>query len=293
MSKAVFQIVNSPAEFFAEAQKVTRDKLSSFQNSSSIFHECTNDRAGDFHGSWADVLKTFSTSNFTAEASLTDDVIQDLATTDFSEVKWRFMQRLDEGDSIDVERHLAGDERCWTGCRRMAKVRQSVRIYLNFGGNCFRSAKQLAVAGAVGVTFAEIMESMGISAEIWAVHYSTRVDQAWNDYVHMVKLKAQNEYSDIGLINFFLGNDGVFRNGLFRIELGMAAKLGVDVSYGLGRSESIDFDMLGLTESERKTAIIVPQIYDVSEAKQWLKDTLADGKRLHSIAYRDEEQLQY
>ena len=288
MSRTYYHLYNSPAEFFEHAKLATEASLYGHSYSLSILQACTESREGEFYGSWKKTLETFNNGQFQEEASLTDDIIQDICTTDFQEVKWRFMQQLTEGDAVDVERYLGGHERCWNGCRRVPRMRQAIRIYINFGGNCFRSSKELAVAGAVGVTFAEIMESMGIAAEIWAVHYSTRVDINGGSYVQMVKLKAQNEYSDIGLINFMLGNDGVFRNALFRHNLIDAAKNGCDCAYGLGHSESIDLDSLGLTAQERKTAIIVPQLFDVGRAKQWLVDVLGDPEKLHKLTYRDD-----
>lgn len=285
-SQTIFHIFNSPSEMFAKAKSVTLGMLDGFESARSHFMDC---ESGDsFHKNWIDTCKKFENSEFSDEAALTDDIINDINTVDFNEVKWKFMQRLCEGDSVDVERYLAGNERCWNGCKRLPKVRQSVRIYVNFGGNCFRSAEELAVAGAVGVTFAEIMESMGIAAEIWAVAQSIGMDVADNNYVDMIKVKAQNEYADMGLINFILGDDGVFRNGMFRIDCIHAVENGNDTSFGLGRSEAIDLDSLGLTEEEKSTAIIVPQIFDKESAKKWLKEVLNDQEKLHNLTHAED-----
>ena len=289
MSKTYFYIMNSPKEFFEIAKRARKEILRPYSYSMSVLEDCENDKDDGFHGSWQHTLKTFENSDFKAEAGLTDQVIDDICTTDFNEVKWRFQQQLTEGDAVDVERYLSGNERCWNGCRRIVRQRQAVRIYINFGGNCFRDKQELAVSGAVGVTFAEIMESMGIAAEIWAVHLSTNVDVQGNAYCHMIKLKAQNEYSDIGLINFMLGNAGVFRNAFFRNEIYRCAMNNVDAQWGLGHSESIDLDSLGLTEKERKTAIIVPQLFDTTRARRWLLDVLGTPEKLHKLTYKDDD----
>ena len=75
---------------------------------------------------------------------------------------------------------------------------------------------------------------------------------------------------------------------MFRHNLIDAAKNGCDCEYGLGHSESIDLDLLGLTAQERKTAIIVPQLFDVDRAKRWLVDVLGDPEKLHKLTYRDD-----
>ena len=276
-----FHIFNSPEEMFMKAKSVTLESLKGFCNASNIFEECESNDS--FCGDWARTCRKFENSEFDDEAALTDEIIDDINTIDFNEIKWKFMQRLCEGDAVDVERFLADNERCWNGCRRIPKLRRSIRIYVNFGGNCFRTQQELAVAGAVGVTFSEIMESMGIAAEIWAVAQSIGMDANGNDYIDMIKVKAQNEYADMGLINFILGDDGVFRNAMFRIDCIHAVENGFDTSFGLGRSEAASLDDLGLTDEEKESAIIVPQIFDRESAKEWLKEVLKDQEKLHNL----------
>lgn len=290
MAKTLYHIYHSPYDFFDEAKKVTVSDFASRSYARSILEDCANSKKGDFNGDWKAVCKKFEEADFDDEASLTDETINEINTVDFNEIKWKFEQRLDEGDAVDTERYLGGAEKCWVGCRRLPKNRQSIRIYINFGGNCFRSAEELAIAGAMGVTFAEIMESMGIATEIWAVHYTSKMDVVGNNYVEMIKLKAQNEYCDFGLVNFMLGNDGVFRNGIFRVNCLHAKAEGHDVAYGLGQSQSIDLKRLGLTEEEQSTAIIVPQVYTKESAIKWLKDVLQDQKKLHELTYTGEEE---
>jgi len=284
MSRTYYNVYQTAADFFKAAKAVSKAQLGCFEHSLETFADCENGRRNSFNGSWTHTCTVFDECTFKAEASLTDDIIDEICTTDFSEMKWKFMQQLEEGDSVDVERYLAGQERCWNGVRRVPKQRKAVRVYVNFGGNCGRSKEELAVAGAVGVTFAEIMESMGVSAEIWGVHFNHGMDAYGNDYVDMVKLKAQNEYSDLGLINFMLGDAGVFRNGFFRTWTAAAARNGFDTAFGLGQSRLCSLDMLGLTPAEQKSAVMVPQLFSVEDAKAWLARALRDASALQPAA---------
>lgn len=304
MSRTFFYIYNSPSEFFNKIRsKDWNEKL--FGNgcgSSDTFlvdkkyhkyqypmamQEIVNldsSKDGSFSGSFANTLSKFDNSEFSSEAALTDEIIQNLNTADFNELKWKFVQHLEEGDEIDIERFLGGSDKCWNGSRRVPRTKKTVRIYVNFGGNCDRSNEELAVAGSVGVTLAETMESMGINAEIWAVQYGYGEDTGGNNYLRLIKLKQSNEYADTGLVNFFLGDYGVFRNALFRHIINDSTDNGFDVSFGLGSSETADLSMIGLTESERKTAILVPQIFRISKAKEWLEDVLCkDGNMISAI----------
>ena len=289
-NKTYYNIFNSPYEFFEKTKAITKGTFSSkFSRAREILEECETCEDGGFNGNWKKVCKKFADAEFEDEASLTSETIDEISTVDFNEIKWKFQQRLTEGDGVDVERYIAGQERCWYGCRRLPRSRQAIRIYINFGGNCFRSSKELSISGAMGVTFAEIMESMGIAAEIWAVHYSVGMDADGNDYVEMIRLKQQNEYCDFGLVNFMLGNDGVFRNGIFRANCYHAMKNGNDVSWGLGQSRSANLDILGLTEEEKQSSIVVPQVYSKEAAVKWLEEVLSDQKKLHDLTYADEE----
>ena len=283
-----YYIVQSPADFFREASKLHPSDLSKNSTAYSVLRELIVSRSGSFHGSWENTLRTFRDNRFSTTASLTDEIVNDLNTVSFNEVKWKYLTHLEEGDEVDVGRYLAGHERCWNGSRRKTRIRNTVRIYLNTGGNAFRSESELAVSGAVGVTFAEMMESMGLSAEIWAVYCDVNGDLGGNNYIHMVRLKHQNEYADMGLINWFLGDSGVFRNGQFRIHILHAAKNGYDVPHGLGQSQSVDLPDLKLTPKEQASAIVVPQLFSIDRAKKWLSKVLSDQDLLHRLIYRDD-----
>ena len=291
MQKPFIHQIDSPSEFFELAKSIVPSVFAGmYENSYSIVDECARSKTGDFNGCWRDVCKKFEDSDFEDETSLIDGIVDDLRIVDYDEVKWNFAQRLVEGDFVDVEKWMDGSERCWLGYRRISRTKPVIRIFVNFGGNCFRTAEELAMQGAIGVTFAEILESVGYPAEIWAVAYTVRMDRQGNDYVEKIRLKAPNEYCDLGLINFMLGSDGIFRNGMFRIDCKRAMDNGNDVAFGLGQSRNADLKILGLRENEELNAIIIPQIYDRETAIKWLKDILANQEKLYRLTYTGKEE---
>lgn len=276
-----FTIYTSPEDFFNKAKSLKQDIALRRTNSGMLW--ITLNTPNKFNGNWNSILRKFDRCDFTAEASLTDDIVGDLATVDFNEMKWKFQQHLEEGDSIDVERYLAGQERCWCGCRRLPKLKRAVRIYVNFGGNANKSAYELAISGAVGVTLAEMMESVGVAAEIWGVTYTHALDEYNRNYCDMIKLKSQNEYADVGMINYMLGDNGVFRNALFRNHIRVCDLNNADVRLSLGSHVTATVDMLGLTEREKKSSIVVPTLYTVDSARAWLENLIADTNAMKEL----------
>lgn len=85
-----------------------------------------------------------------------------------------------------------------------------------------------------------------------------------------MKLKDSNEFADLGMVNYICGNAHIFRNYFFRswCQLGKREKL--DTSLDLGYCRDLCAKDIGLDEEEERTAIIVPQFYNVEDAKQWL-----------------------
>lgn len=277
MSKTYYQFHNSPADFFAKAKSLKAEELQAFPVALDVFDSCERDKEGDFHGSWAETCRRFDECDFRSAraSSLIDSVIDRIRTSPFSELRWKFSRRLEEGDGVDVDAYLAGSERCWNGVKRTPRKKRAVRIYVNAGGNSHRSKQELAVAGAVGVTMAEMLEASGVAAEIWAVHYTAGINRDGDNLVDMLRLKRQSEYADIGLIAFMLGDDGVYRNGQFRVEIACSVRNGKDVMPDLGRSMTASLSAMGFTETEAEDAVIIPQFFGAEEAEAWLAAEMA------------------
>lgn len=229
-----------------------------------------------FHGNQEKVYEKYATHKVEKESSLVNDVMGEFKSLEFDEVKWKFAQRLVEGDSVDVNRYLDGQEKCWLGVKRQRKRKKVVRIYSEFGGHCGRSANELAVNGAMAVTLCEILESMGIGVELWACTYTKDVGYNDIDILEMIKVKASDEFADLGMINYVTGNNHVFRNTAFRNWGRILHENDKgDLSWGLGHHGNLTMEILeGRQEDKADGTILIPSIYNVEEAKRWMIDLL-------------------
>lgn len=231
-------------------------------------------RKGSFNGSFKLLVDKFSRHDVKKEASVLAGVMSEINYADFTERSWEYRQRLEEGDIIDVNRYLDGHERFWCGVRRAWRTKQVVRVYCGFGGNCNRTPEELAVCGAVCVTLCEILEGMGIGVELWGVATAGSLFDNYDDGETLVKLKASDEFADLGMVNFITGTDYVFRNAVFRSLYKLAERDGMRCRSSLGRMKVPSAEDIGLCEEEARTAIIVPQLFAIEPAKEWLKGLL-------------------
>lgn len=231
-------------------------------------------KAGSFNGSFKKIVDKYSKHDVKREASVLAGVMNEINCADFTERAWEYRQRLEDGDIIDVNRYLDGHEKFWCGVKRAWRTKQVVRVYCGFGGNCGRSPQELAVCGAVCVTLCEILESMGIGVELWGVATASGLFTNGDDGETLIKLKGSDEFADLGMINFITGTDYVFRNGVFRSWYKLANRDGLMADSALGRMKIPSAEDIGLCEEEARTAIIVPQLFSIDSAKNWLKELL-------------------
>ena len=229
---------------------------------------------GSFNGSFKKIVDKLSKHDVKKEASVLAGVMNEINFADFTERAWEYRQRLEEGDIIDVNRYLDGHEKFWCGVKRSFRTKQVVRVYCGFGGNCGRSKEELAVCGAVCVTLCEILESMGIGVELWGIGAASGLFTNGDDGETLIKLKGSDEFADLGMINFITGTDYVFRNGVFRSWYKLADRDGLRCASDLGQMKIPSAEDIGLCEEEARAAIVVPQMFDISSAKNWLKELL-------------------
>lgn len=213
---------------------------------------------------------------------------QEIRGTMFDERKFQYESRLTEGDSVDVDRYKEGMERCWCGARRRDRKKKSVRIYANFCGN--------HTQGLLAATMAEYFESQNVNSEIWAVTGTAvtayRVNRDPNTHritgkkdtstrIHLaecIRVKADNEYSDLSLINHAAGDDDFFCSSEFCAECGILYQHDFDM-HNIGSVMEVTADMVGLEEWEREGAIFIPNyIYSLEEAKEWMNGYLEQYK---------------
>lgn len=213
---------------------------------------------------------------------------QEIRGTMFDERKFQYEQRLTEGDSVDVDRFKAGMERCWCGARRRDRKKKSVRIYANFCGN--------STQGLLAATMAEYFESQNVNSEIWAVTGTAvsayRVKRDPNTHritgrsddknrIHLaecIRVKADNEYSDLSLINHAAGDREFFCSSEFCAECGILYQHDFDM-HNIGSVMEVTADMVGLEEWERDGAIFIPNyIFSIEEAKEWMNNYIEQNR---------------
>ena len=147
-------------------------------------------------------------------------------------------------------------------------------MYGGFGGNCGRRAHGLAVCGGVCVPLCEILEGMGIGVELWGIGAARGLFTNGDDGETLIKLKGSDEFADLGMVNFITGTDYVYRNAVFRSWYKLADRGGLECTAYLGHMKIPSAEDIGLCEEEARAAIVVPQIFDISRAKNWLKELL-------------------
>lgn len=275
-ANTLLKVHDSIRDFFEFARwDWKKDEKFTSQSRCKTLYDAT-ERDESFHGNQEKVYEKYATHKVEKESSLVNDVMGEFKSLEFDEVKWKFAQRLVEGDSVDVNRYLDGHEKCWLGVKRQRKRKKVVRIYSEFGGHCGRSARELAVNGAIAVTLCEILESMGIGVELWACTYTNGCGADGSDILEMVKVKASDEFADLGMINYVTGNNHVFRNTAFRNWGRILHENNKgDLSWGLGHHGNLTMEILeGRQEDKADGTILIPSIYDVEEAKRWMINLL-------------------
>lgn len=275
-ANTLLKVHDSIRDFFEFARwDWKNDKKFISQSRCKVLYDNT-ESGGGFHGNQEKVYEKYATHKVKKESSLVNDVMGEFKSLEFDEVKWKFAQRLVEGDSVDVNRYLDGQERCWLGVKRQRKRKKVVRIYSEFGGHCGRSANELAVNGAMAVTLCEILESMGIGVELWACTYTKGVGYNDIDILEMIKVKASDEFADLGMINYVTGNNHVFRNTAFRNWGRILHENNKgDLSWRLGHHGNLTMEILeGRQEDKADGTILIPSIYNVEDAKRWMIDLL-------------------
>ena len=263
------EFYDSLSEFIESAHKIKSSDFSGFSTNMSIVESC-EDTSSKFHGNEPKLYKKYKEHDVKHEAGIMAGIMDSINTSDFVEHAWEFKQRLEEGDMIDVNRYLDGQEKFWCGVRRCLRSKQVVRVYVGIGGNCHRTKDELAICGAVGVTVVEVLEAMGIGVELWCGCFSTSLFKNDDNGGGVVKLKDSNAFADLGMVNYICGNAHIFRNYFFRSWCLLGKRDKLDTTLNLGRCRDFNAKDIGLDEEEERTAIVIPQFYNIDDAKEWL-----------------------
>lgn len=228
------------------------------------------------------------------EATLLAHVEESLKSAEFFKKRFHFQNRLTCGQRVDIARYLAGDSRCWSSVRRRAVKNFAVRVFAPMGGLSNVTPKMMRVCGALTCAVCEALEQNGIGVEVWATcecsrnfimrtdvryeEFALKGDASWTDICHMVKVKDSSQYTDYGMVSYVTGDNGFYRNVIFKDRILMGCKL-LDQGAVFGQvGASRNFDEKNIPPDEdfdSSTDIVLPRIYDMDEAKYWLEHKFA------------------
>lgn len=226
------------------------------------------------------------------EAKITDGIEKQIASDEFFERKFSFVNRQTCGQRVDIPRFLAGDQRCWFATRKRRRKRLAVRVFAPIGGTSEVSSEMMAVCGALTCAVVEMLEAEGIAVELWAaccsedvfckIDYNQTVGRRDLDICQMVKLKDSSEYTDYGMVNYVTGNSQFYRNIMFkdRVKAGVNAAMcdGKFTYSGVGGSYDIAKKFLPTDESyDAKNDIIINRKYSIDAARKYIELMFKDG----------------
>lgn len=238
-----------------------------------------------FNGKTGEVIKECR-GEHEYESRIMSDMSSDMMSDDFMKKRFTFRNKQLVGQRVDIPRYLSGDQRCWFSTKKIKKIAQAVRVYAPIGGLAMVSKEGMQVCGALTCSVVEKLEREGINVELWAAYsirdfFNKRVNPNDDDgckLCGLIKIKDSSEYSDLGMISYVTGNNYFYRNIVFksRIKFGfdMFMQTGIeskcDASYH--SSSFLEEYILPDGEYTKENTIVIPRIYNMDAAKQWLNN---------------------
>ena len=220
------------------------------------------------------------------EARIMSDKSHSMTSDDFMKNRFTFRNKQLVGQRVDIPRYLSGDQRCWFATKKIKKIAQAVRVYAPIGGMANVSKEEMQVCGVLTCSVVEKLESEGINVELFAAYclpdfFRKRVNLSDDDgekVCGLIKIKDSSEYSDLGMISYVTGNDKFYRNIVFKSRV----KFAYDVFMQNGIKSKCDGNyhsynfleeyILPDGEYTKENTIVIPRIYDMDAAKQWLNN---------------------
>jgi len=246
-------------------------------------HEREWNHLTGYRGYTPNVIEEWHGSHKQDANELTRNMDSMMLSNELYKNKFAFTRKQTIGTMVDIDRYLAGDERCWFTMKRKPKKVRAVKVYAPIGGLGDVDKHEMLVCGALASAVTEILEAQGIAVELWCGCAYKDCWKAEADYcVNLIKIKDSSEYSDLGMIAYVCGNELVYRNIVWKRRIAFADELsgqGINVTYNPDeyRSYSLNKDLM-MPEPEGVESIIVPRIYDIKEAAEWLKKNIEGGE---------------
>lgn len=239
----------------------------------------TDSSTRHFNGSTEEVVGEVRKTH-PKDAKITTGMAARISSDVFMKKRFSFVNKQIHGCRVDIPRYLSGDPRCFFSAKKIRRENRAVRVYAGIGGNCGRSADEMAVCGSLACAVTEYLESNGINVELWAVTAIEEMfscggnnnDETDRDTIHLIKLKDSTSYIDLGLVSFVCGYAKFFRNVVFKSYYKYGNSLvnsGYMLSGGLGHVVQFTKEMLPPGCDDKENSIIIPQFYNIESAKRW------------------------
>jgi hypothetical protein len=185
--------------------------------------------------------------------------------------------RSDQGDELDMQAVYRGDlSRAWSRTKRQSRNSvRSVSIVIDLAGNANVTSDELFWRGAAGLRLAYELTEAGYSVAIYGAAGADEITtQGSNNVCQFVEIKAEDSPLDMDRLASLTCLSGFFRTSLFTGIYFAADKLGLQASYGLGRSNNklLAEGIKALPIPQE--AIIQTAVKSKSSAEAWLKSVL-------------------
>ena len=240
------------------------------EDNMKLFNTDCLDRNSVWHGYMPNVIKELNGEHSDEVARFRQNISQ-FVTFGGEKMGWEFVKHMEEGDIVDVDRVVSGDERCFNSFRRKTCVKPVVRIVINCGHSHRRSKNEISWTGFSAMNIAENIESMGYPVEIY-MSSTVRNISGMNDISTVVCIKSSEEYINIGLIGYLTGNDQFYRNIIFADRIITMDEDGKATDYSLGASTCLYRDDLKLIfpDVDEQNLVNVPLIHSMEQAKDFV-----------------------
>ena len=165
----------------------------------------------------------------------------------------------DDGQDLDVDRAMRGDDRSWRMTTRQWSAGPMVVDLIGFfGGNCGRSAEAMFWSGATCVVLADLLEQAGYGVRLLAcnlVHSNVNAGQS----LVTIVLKEESEPVRIDALASVMCHAGTYRTHGFHVTCHQPLELGWGLGQNIGdwddnRDPSATLATFGLGEAAIKVS---------------------------------------
>lgn len=178
----------------------------------------------------------------------------------------RRRRRGDDGDTLDVDRALAGDwDQAWWQARRVnCAGTPTIDLVGAFGGNSDAGADQMFWSGATAVVLVDALESAGYSVRLLAADLAANAGD--RDFGVFVMLKDSYEPLRPDVVASVMCHGGIYRTHGFRAALTLPTK--VDSGMGSVRGWTSDVGRAALSSGILSDgAVILNHTYSLESCR--------------------------